>query len=75
MVWSGNVGDHLFGRKGSQDRDIRWRVDETYIKVKGRWMYLYWVVDSAGNTLEFLLSNTRDTVLSRDSKSGQLWTG
>jgi transposase-like protein len=29
-----------------------WRVDETYIKVKGKWMYLYWAVDSAGNTLE-----------------------
>ena len=42
-----------------------WRVDETYIKVKGQWMYLYRVVDSAGNTLEFLLSNTRDTVAAK----------
>lgn len=38
-----------------------WRVDETYVKVKGTWMYLYRAVDSAGNTLEFLLSPTRDT--------------
>jgi transposase, IS6 family len=38
-----------------------WRVDETYVKVKGAWMYLYRAVDSAGNTLEFLLSATRDT--------------
>jgi transposase, IS6 family len=38
-----------------------WRVDETYIKVKGEWMYLYRAVDSAGNTLEFLLSENRDT--------------
>ena len=37
-----------------------WRVDETYIKVKGEWMYLYRAVDSAGHTLEFLLSETRD---------------
>src|ERR1051326_2103314 len=37
-----------------------WRVDETYVKVKGTWMYLYRAVDSAGNTLEFLLSPTRD---------------
>jgi transposase, IS6 family len=37
-----------------------WRVDETYIKVKGAWTYLYRAVDSAGNTLEFLLSATRD---------------
>jgi transposase-like protein len=38
-----------------------WRVDETYIKVKGKWLYLYRAVDSAGNTLEFLLNQTRDT--------------
>jgi IS6 family transposase len=37
-----------------------WRVDETYVKVKGSWMYLYRAVDSAGNTLEFLLSATRN---------------
>ena len=38
-----------------------WRVDETYVKVKKVWMYLYRAVDSQGNTLEFLLSATRDT--------------
>jgi transposase-like protein len=38
-----------------------WRVDETYVKVKGVWMYLYRAVDSQGNTLEFWLSATRDT--------------
>jgi transposase-like protein len=37
-----------------------WRVDETSIKVKKEWMYLYRSVDSDGNTLEFLLSPTRD---------------
>jgi transposase-like protein len=37
-----------------------WRVDETYIKVKKVWVYLYRAVDSEGNTLEFLLSVTRD---------------
>jgi transposase-like protein len=37
-----------------------WRVDETYVKVKGVWTYLYRAVDSQGNTLEFLLSTTRD---------------
>lgn len=36
-----------------------WRVDETYIKVRGQWMYLYRAVDSAGNTLDFLLNETR----------------
>jgi transposase, IS6 family len=37
-----------------------WRVDETYIKVKKQWVYLYRAVDSQGNTLEFLFSPTRD---------------
>src|SRR5258708_35665083 len=37
-----------------------WKVDETYIKVKKVWVYLYRAVDSMGNTLEFLLSPTRD---------------
>ena len=38
-----------------------WRVDETYVKVKGRWMYLYRAVDSRGQTIDFLLSAERDT--------------
>ncbi|MFF2588876.1 IS6 family transposase [Peribacillus butanolivorans] len=37
-----------------------WRVDETYIKVKGQWMYLYRAVDSKGNTIDFYLSELRD---------------
>lgn len=37
-----------------------WRVDETYIKVKGEWNYLYRAVDSNGNTLDFMLSSRRD---------------
>ena len=37
-----------------------WRVDETYVKVRKTWTYLYRAVDSDGNTLEFLLSPTRD---------------
>ncbi|MCW2239456.1 IS6 family transposase [Azospirillum canadense] len=37
-----------------------WRVDETYIKVKGRWVYLYRTVDGHGQTIDFLLSAKRD---------------
>jgi transposase-like protein len=37
-----------------------WRVDETYIKVKGEWKYLYRAVDSEGNTLDFMLSTRRN---------------
>src|SRR5215204_1456434 len=37
-----------------------WRVDETYIKVRGRWTYLYRAVDKHGRTVDFLLSERRD---------------
>lgn len=37
-----------------------WRVDETYIRVAGRWAYLYRAVDSEGNTIDFMLSPNRD---------------
>jgi transposase-like protein len=37
-----------------------WRVDETYVRVKGRWCYLYRAIDSKGATIDFLLSAFRD---------------
>ncbi len=37
-----------------------WRVDETYIRVKGKWTYLYRAVDKQGRTVDFLLSEHRD---------------
>ncbi len=41
------IRHHLKQSNGS------WRVDETYIKVKEEWMYLYGAVDSKGNTIDF----------------------
>jgi transposase, IS6 family len=37
-----------------------WRMDETYVRVKGKWVYLYRAVDSSGATIDFLLSAKRD---------------
>ena len=45
-------------RKGPCDRS--WRMDETYIKVKGSWVYLYRAVDKHGKTLDFMLSHLRN---------------
>ena len=37
-----------------------WRMDETYVKVRGEWVYLYRAVDKAGKTVDFFLSRQRD---------------
>ena len=42
-----------------------WRVDETYIRVKGRWTYLYRAVDRHGLTVDFMLSEYRDIAAAR----------
>jgi len=38
-----------------------WQVDETYIKVKGKWVYLYRALDTCGNTVDFYLSSRRNS--------------
>ena len=38
-----------------------WHMDETYIKVKGRWTYLYRAVDQRGHTIDFYLSARRNS--------------
>jgi putative transposase len=43
----------------------RWHVDETYIKVRGRWMYLYRAIDSHGDTVEFWFSERRDLLAAK----------
>ncbi len=45
-------------RKGKVGR--RWYVDETYVKIKGKWCYLYRAIDRKGNLVDSLLSATRD---------------
>jgi putative transposase len=39
---------------------ISWHMDETYIRVKGQWYYLYRAVDKTGQTIDFLLTDHRD---------------
>ena len=49
-----------------------YRVDETYIKVKGAWKYLYRAVDSTGQTIDFMLSAKRDRSVAMFSMLGTL---
>ncbi|QRM34540.1 IS6 family transposase (plasmid) [Microvirga sp. VF16] len=53
------IRPHLRPTNGS------WRVDETYIRVKGEWVYLYRAVDATGQTIDFLLSPQRDAAAAR----------
>jgi len=52
--------DNNFRKKYKRQAGISWRMDETYIKIKGQWFYLYRAVDKAGETIDFRLSERRD---------------
>lgn len=43
----------------------KWHIDETYVRVRGRWMYLYRAIDSLGDTVEFLFSEYRDLLAAK----------
>ena len=46
-------------------RSTSWRIDETYVKVRGQWAYLYRAVDKHGSTIDFYLSPTRNTAAAK----------
>ena len=49
-----------------------WRVDETFVNIKGNWHYLYRGVDKQGRTTDFYLSQTRASQLLKPSSAGRL---
>jgi IS6 family transposase len=62
MRWVHEYGPELEKRirRHLRQTNDSWKVDETYIKIKGKWKYLYRAVDSEGNTIDFLLCANRD---------------
>nr|WP_179298222.1 IS6 family transposase [Mesorhizobium carmichaelinearum] len=60
--WVIHFAPRLLERFNRRKRAItgKWHVDETYIKVRGEWMYLYRAIDSVGDTVEFWFSEHRD---------------
>ena len=50
----------IFASEPLKPTNDSWKMDETYIKVKGEWKYLYRAVDSNGNTIDFMLSAKRN---------------
>jgi transposase-like protein len=41
-------------------KSCTWHVDETFVRIAGRWLYLFRAVDGSGQTVDFYLSQTRD---------------
>ena len=68
-IWRGvqRYGSELEARMRRHLKPIHksWRVDETYVRVKGRGCYLYRPIDSTGATIDFVLSGLRDTATAK----------
>ncbi|MFK4063947.1 IS6 family transposase, partial [Brucella anthropi] len=60
--WVIRFSPKLLERFNRKKRQVtrKWNLDETYIKVKGEWLYLYRAIDSNGDTVEFYFSKHRD---------------
>jgi transposase-like protein len=62
LRWAVRYAEEFERRWRRYERSVggSWRADETYIKVRGHWVYLYRAVDAKGKTVDFYLSRTRD---------------
>ncbi|WP_267379633.1 IS6 family transposase [Bacillus sp. GM_Baccil_2] len=62
MRWVHEYGNLIYQiwKKKSKSVELSWKLDETYIKVKGEWRYLYRAIDKEGYTLDIQLRKKRD---------------
>jgi transposase-like protein len=60
--WVDHFSPQLLERFNQRKRAVtgKWHMDETYIRVRGQWMYLYRALDDVGDTVEFFFSERRD---------------
>jgi transposase-like protein len=65
--WAVHFSPQLLERFHRRKRTItgKWHMDETYIKVRGQWMYLYRAVDNVGDTVDFWFSENRDLLAAK----------
>ena len=62
MRWVHEYGNRIYQiwKKKNKNVPLAWKLDETYIKVKGKWCYLYRAIESEGNMIDFYLNKTRN---------------
>ena len=60
--WCQKYGPMIYNRLRGKLKytTATWHMDETYVRIAGRWVYLFRAVDSHGDTVDFYLSETRD---------------
>jgi putative transposase len=65
--WVVHFSPRLLERFNRRKRTVtgKWHMDETYVQVRGRWMYLYRAIDSVDDTVEFFFSEYRDPVAAK----------
>lgn len=69
LNWSRTVGIELaleFRKRRRGKVGGKWRADATYLKIMGRWCYLYRAIDKKGNLVDVYLNNTRDDEAAKD---------
>jgi transposase-like protein len=67
MRWVHHYVPEFEGRWNRFARPVgpSWRVDETYVKIRGKWVYLYRAVDRDGRTVDFRLSVRKDAAAAK----------